>query len=152
MGRLSSRLMAHLSKDPAMLEMFNNGVDFHSYTSERMGINRDRAKVLNLSVGYQSSTFKSVGTQLGGSQMKKPNYKLTDGGTCFPRFGVGRIHSWENMLQNNRVSVLLFSGGESKWTVLQTGTNGNASQQKEQLINNIAQASVQAEVMANGND
>lgn len=65
-GQIEPRVLAHLSKDRGLCEMFNAGIDFHTYTSEQRRITRDKAKVLNLSVGYRAS-HKSVSTQLGCS-------------------------------------------------------------------------------------
>lgn len=63
-GQIEPRIMAHLSKDKAMCLMFNSGVKFHDFTNERMKMDDyDKAKVLNLSVGYRA-TFKSVAQQL----------------------------------------------------------------------------------------
>ena len=43
-GQIEPRLLAHLSKDAPMLKMFNDGVDFHTFTSENLSIDRQRAK------------------------------------------------------------------------------------------------------------
>jgi DNA polymerase-1 len=62
-GQIEPRLMAHMSKDKNLCDLFNSDIDFHSYTADRLSISRDRAKILNLSVGYRA-TWKSVSTQL----------------------------------------------------------------------------------------
>lgn len=62
-GQIEPRVMAHLSKDKAFVDMFCEGINFHTYTAERMKIARDAAKVLNLSVGYRATKF-SVAKQL----------------------------------------------------------------------------------------
>ncbi len=62
-GQIEPRLMAHLSGDETMIGMFNDGIDFHDFTSARLNIERNQAKVLNLSVGYRATKF-SVSKQL----------------------------------------------------------------------------------------
>lgn len=62
-GQIEPRVLAHLSKDANLVALFRSGVDFHSFTSERLGISRDVAKVLNLSVGYRATKY-SVSYQL----------------------------------------------------------------------------------------
>src|SRR5581483_12083322 len=61
--------LAHLSNDKAMLQMFNNGIDFHDFTAHGRKISREKAKVLNLSVGYRA-TSKSVSQQLACSEVE----------------------------------------------------------------------------------
>lgn len=63
-GQIEPRVMAHFSKDPALTKMFKDGVDFHDFTARAMKISRDKAKVLNLSVGYKVGA-SNVANQLG---------------------------------------------------------------------------------------
>lgn len=54
---IEPRMLAHFSQSRALTELFKSGVDFHDYTSERMGIDRQKAKVLNLAAGYRMTKF-----------------------------------------------------------------------------------------------
>ena len=43
-----ARILAHLSKDPALLQLFNEGQDFHAVTAQMFGLaNREEAKPIN---------------------------------------------------------------------------------------------------------
>lgn len=141
-GQIEPRLMAHLSKDPAMLEMFNSGIDFHSYTSERLGITREKAKVLNLSVGYRA-TFKSVGQQLGMDK-NEAQTQINAWWALFPT-----LRRWQDKLiyeskQSGYCTTLL--GRRIKVDNLSDSNMWRREAAERQLINNIAQASAR-EVM-----
>ena len=71
-GQIEPRVLAHFSKDPNLCNLFREGVDFHSFTAERLKISRDKAKVLNLSVGYRA-TYKSVSQQLKCGEREAQN-------------------------------------------------------------------------------
>lgn len=51
-SQLELRIMAHFSKDEAMLETFNSGGDIHAETMKAVGITRHHAKTLNFGVIY----------------------------------------------------------------------------------------------------
>jgi DNA polymerase-1 len=87
-GQIEPRIMAHLSCDPILTEMFNTGVNFHKFTASRMGISKDRAKVLNLSVGYRA-TSKSVAQQLKCSESEAQK-EINAWWKMFPR-----LREWE---------------------------------------------------------
>jgi DNA polymerase-1 len=62
-GQVEPRIMAHMSKNKAMQDMFHSGIDFHQSTAQKMSIDREAAKVLNLSVSYRATRY-SVSQQL----------------------------------------------------------------------------------------
>lgn len=51
-SQIELRVVAHLSKDPVMLEAFRNNEDIHAATSKKMGVDRRVAKVINFSILY----------------------------------------------------------------------------------------------------
>jgi DNA polymerase-1 len=141
-GQIEPRVMAHLSKDPVLCQMFTNGTDFHTFTAERLGIDRDRAKVLNLSVGYRA-TFKSVMSQL----------------RCDKDEAQKQIDQWWNLFPTLRrfQDRLIYDSKRSGFCTtlldrrikvdnLNDGNSWRREGAERQLINNITQGSA-AEVM-----
>ncbi len=141
-GQIEPRVLAHLSKDEAMLSMFNNGVDFHDFTAERLNISRDRAKVLNLSVGYRA-TFKSVSQQLKCTDKEAQN-EINKWWSLFPT-----LRRWQdNLIYDSKregfCSTLL--GLQIKVDGLNAPNSWVREAAERQLINNITQGSA-AEIM-----
>lgn len=141
-GQIEPRVLAHLSKDPAMCQMFNNGTDFHTFTSERLGISRDRAKVLNLSVGYRA-TFKSVQAQLGGTR-EEAQEQIDKWWSLFPH-----LRRWqEDLIYSSKRSGFCTTllGRRIRVDGLSDGNSWKREAAERQLINNITQGSA-AEIM-----
>lgn len=46
------RVAAHYTKDPAVLRIFDNDLDYHTETANLLNIPRQQAKVLNLAINY----------------------------------------------------------------------------------------------------
>ena len=141
-GQIEPRVLAHLSKDPVMCQMFNDGVDFHSFTAERLRIIRDKAKVLNLSVGYRA-TFKSVSQQLRCSD-EEAQQQINSWWGLFPT-----LRRWQESLifeskRSGFCTTLL--GRRIKVEDLSHGNQWRREGAERQLINNIAQGSA-AEIM-----
>ncbi len=141
-GQIEPRVMAHLSKDPVLCQMFNDGIDFHTFTAERLGISRDRAKVLNLSVGYRA-TFKSVQSQLGGTR-EEAQEQIDKWWSLFPT-----LRRWQESLiydakRSGFCTTLL--GLRIKVDGLHDGNSWKREAAERQLINNITQGSA-AEIM-----
>lgn len=141
-GQIEPRLLAHLSGDPAMLEMFNSGVDFHSYTAEKLNINRDAAKILNLSVGYRA-TFKSVSQQLKCSDQEAQK-QIDAWWEEFPS-----LRAWQTKLlwqakRDGYITTLM--GRRIKVEGLNEYNRWKREHAERIAINNIAQASA-TEVM-----
>lgn len=141
-GQIEPRVLAHLSKDPAMCQMFNDGIDFHTFTAERLGISRERAKVLNLSVGYRA-TFKSVMAQLGGTR-EEAQEQINKWWNLFPT-----LRRWQDSLiydskRSGFCTTLL--GRRIKVDSLNEGNSWKREAAERQLINNITQGSA-AEIM-----
>lgn len=141
-GQIEPRVLAHLSKDPALCQLFNDNVDFHTFTAERLGISRDRAKVLNLSVGYRA-TFKSVQAQLGGTK-DEAQEQINNWWNLFPL-----LRRWQDrLLYESRRSgfVTTLLGRRIKVDGLSDGNSWKREAAERQAINNITQGSA-AEIM-----
>lgn len=141
-GQIEPRVMAHLSKDPVLCQMFNDGVDFHEFTAKRLGISRDKAKVLNLSVGYRA-TFKSVQSQLGGTK-DEAQAQINAWWSLFPQ-----LRRWQEGLiyaskRSEFCTTLL--GRRIRVDGLSDGNSWKREAAERQLINNITQGSA-AEIM-----
>jgi DNA polymerase I len=141
-GQIEPRVLAHLSKDPGLLQMFNAGVDFHQFTATKLGISRDRAKVLNLSVGYRA-TFKSVSGQLKCTDREAQN-EIDKWWTLFPH-----LRSWQDQLiydskRSGFCTTLL--GRRIAVDGLNASNQWKREASERQLINNITQGSA-AEIM-----
>lgn len=141
-GQIEPRVLAHLSKDPVLCEMFNNGVDFHEFTAERLGIDRDKAKVLNLSVGYRA-TFESVMSQLRCDK-DEAQKQIDQWWTLFPQ-----LRRWQDQLiyeskRSGFCTTLL--GHRIRIDGLSEARSWSRESAERQLINNITQGSA-AEIM-----
>lgn len=141
-GQIEPRVLAHQSKDPVLCDMFNKGIDFHTFTSERMGIDRQRAKVLNLSVGYRATKY-SVSRQLGGS-LEEAQEEINRWWAMFPG-----LRRWQERLifeskRSGFCTTLL--GRRIRVDGLNESLPWKREAAERQLINNIAQGSA-AEIM-----
>lgn len=141
-GQIEPRLLAHLSQDRAMCGMFNGGIDFHDFTAERLSISRERAKVLNLSVGYRA-TYKSVSAQLKCSK-EEAEAQIAAWWAMFPE-----LRRWQDKLifdskRSGYCETLL--GRRIKVENLNDPNPWKRESAERQLINNITQGSA-AEVM-----
>lgn len=141
-GQIEPRVLAHLSADPVMCKMFNDGVDFHAFTSERLGIDRNRAKILNLSVGYRATKY-SVQRQLGGT-LEDAQIQIDKWWALFPA-----LRRWQDTLiyesKRSGFCTTLF-GRRIKVENLSDTNVWKKEAAERQLINNIAQGSA-AEIM-----
>lgn len=141
-GQIEPRVLAHFSKDPNMCDMFRKGIDFHSFTAERLKISRDKAKVLNLSVGYRA-TYKSVSQQLKCGEREAQN-EIDAWWSLFPT-----LRRWEeNLIYESKRSgcCQTILGRKIKIDDLRNGNSWRREGAERQLINNITQGSA-AEVM-----
>lgn len=141
-GQIEPRVLAHLSKDPALCSLFNEGTDFHSYTADRLGIDRDKAKVLNLSVGYRA-TFKSVAAQLGVGDDEAQS-EINKWWALFPT-----LRRWQDKLIYDSKTTgfcTTLLGRRIKVDELSNGNKWRREGAERQLINNITQGSA-AEIM-----
>ena len=141
-GQIEPRVLAHFSNDPNLLRLFNNGTDFHSFTADGLGIDRQRAKILNLSVGYRAS-YKSVSQQLQCSD-SEAQHEIDCWWNLFPS-----LRRWQDMLiYNARRSGFCetLMGRRIKVDALDHGNLWRREGAERQLINNITQGSA-AEIM-----
>lgn len=141
-GQIEPRVLAHLSKDPVLCQMFNDGVDFHEFTADRLSIDRNRAKVLNLSVGYRA-TFKSVSQQLKCTEKEAQN-EINKWWSLFPT-----LRRWqEGLIYDSKRSGFCTTllGRRIKVDGLQDGSSWKRESAERQLLNNITQGSA-AEIM-----
>ena len=81
-SQIELRVMAHFSKDPNLIEAFENDVDIHQHTADRVfGKDlflspqemRKRAKIINFSVLYGSGPY-SLSKELGVSYKEAANF------------------------------------------------------------------------------
>lgn len=141
-GQIEPRVLAHLSKDPNLCGLFNEGHDFHQFTADNLGISRDRAKVLNLSVGYRA-TFKSVSNQLKCDEKSAQN-EINNWWNLFPT-----LRRWEELTiyeakKSGFCTTLM--GRRIKVDNLNDSNFYRREHAQRQLINNITQGSA-AEIM-----
>lgn len=141
-GQVEPRVLAHLSKDPVLCKMFNDGIDFHEFTAQRLNISRDRAKVLNLSVGYRATKY-SVQRQLGGT-LEEAQTQIDKWWGLFPT-----LRRWQDTIiwdakRSGFCTTLL--GLRIKVEGLHDSNFWKREAAERQLINNIAQGSA-AEIM-----
>lgn len=141
-GQIEPRVLAHLSKDKVLCQMFNDGIDFHTFTAKRLHIDRERAKVLNLSVGYRATKY-SVQRQLEGS-LDDAQKQIDSWWDLFPG-----LRRWEEeLIYNSKKSgycTTLF-GRNIKVDGLDSYNSWTKEGAERQLINNICQGSA-AEIM-----
>lgn len=141
-GQIESRVLAHLSKDSNLCQMFTDGIDFHAFTADKLGINRDRAKVLNLSVGYRA-TFKSVSQQLKCGEKEAQN-EIDKWWSLFPQL----LRWQESLIYMSKRSgfCTTLCGRRIRIDDLNHGNSWRKEGAERQLINNITQGSA-AEIM-----
>lgn len=141
-GQIEPRVLAHFSKDKNMCAMFNDGVDFHTFTAEKLRISRDRAKILNLSVGYRA-TYKSVAAQLKVTENEAQD-EIDEWWSLFPD-----LRRWQDGIifdskRSGFCTTLL--GRRIRIDDLNHGNIWRREGAERQLINNITQGSA-AEIM-----
>ena len=144
-GQIEPRIMAHLSQDPILCGMFASGINFHKFTAERLGMSKDRAKVLNLSVGYRA-TSKSVSAQLKCSE-QEAQAEIGSWWKMFPR-----LREWENeIIAKCRADgyVTTLFGRKILIENINDGSPWRREAAERDAINNLVQGSA-AEVMKKG--
>ena len=67
------RMLAHLSKDPHMMEIFKSGGDIHKRTMEITGTDRRGAKSINFGIVYGVGP-RTLASQLGSSEQEAKDY------------------------------------------------------------------------------
>lgn len=141
-GQIEPRVLAHLSQDKVLCQMFNDGVDFHTFTAERLNLPRERAKVLNLSVSYRA-TYKSVSQQLKVS-WNEAQKEIDMWWSLFPE-----LYDWQQKLIHQSKKEGYFTtlfGRRIKVEDLDSPSEFRKEAAQRQLLNNIAQGSA-AEIM-----
>lgn len=78
------RVAAHYTKDPAVIRIFDRNLDYHTETAKLLGIDRQRAKVLNLAINYGAGVNALV-KQIGIPE-KEVKQILKDYHDKFPGF------------------------------------------------------------------
>lgn len=71
-SQLELRLMAHRSGDPLMLRVYNEGLDIHAMTAEKVHCSRQEAKPINFGLIYGMSP-KALSETLGISKREAQN-------------------------------------------------------------------------------
>lgn len=146
-GQIEPRVLAHLSKDPHLCELFNNGENFHEYTQRHMGFTPDdagydKAKVLNLSVGYRATKY-SAQRQLGGT-LDEAQKEIDKWWNLFPG-----LRRWEEQIIHSAKRsgfCTTLMGRRIKVDNLTDPNPYKREAAERQLINNITQGSA-AEIM-----
>jgi DNA polymerase-1 len=146
-GQIEPRVLAHFSKDANMLRMFNDGINFHTFTQQKLGFpdtddGYKRAKILNLSVGYRA-TFKSVGQQLKCSDREAQN-EIDKWWNLFPGLRRWQEHLIYECKRSGFCQTLM--GRRIKVDDLSNGNQWRREGAERQLVNNITQGSA-AEIM-----
>lgn len=142
---IEPRMLAHLSQDKNMLKLFNDGVDFHSYFAQRVGVERDVAKVFDLETYYRATKY-GVARTLKCTQDKAQKY-IDMAWNLFPE-----LRRWEEKIifdakRSGFITTLL--GRRIKIDNLDSANNWKREAAERQVMNNIAQGSA-AEVMKLG--
>jgi len=122
--------------------MFNDGINFHRFTADRMGMSKDRAKVLNLSVGYRA-TSKSVSQQLKCSE-EEAQIEIDRWWKMFPR-----LREWEaEVIAKCRADgfVTTLFGRKIKIEGINDPNSWKREAAERDAINNLVQGSA-AEIM-----
>lgn len=57
LSQIELRVMAYLSQDPVMLDLFQKGSDIHQETADIIGCDRNVAKTVNFGISYGRSAF-----------------------------------------------------------------------------------------------
>ncbi|MGO9566352.1 MAG: DNA polymerase A family protein [Desulfomonilaceae bacterium] len=66
-SQMQLRILAHLSRDPALCEAFLKDKDVHQETAVKLGISRDRAKAVNFGIGFGMGA-KSLSKKISTSE------------------------------------------------------------------------------------
>jgi len=143
-GQIEPRVLAHLSKDPAMLTLFNNGTDFHSYFAGKINVSRDVAKVFDLEVYYRA-TRHGVDRHLHCGLDQAEKY-INMAWNLFPG-----LRRWEEeVIFNAKRSGFGVTpmGRRIKIENLDSPKHSSREAAERQLINNIVQGSA-AEIIKN---
>lgn len=56
-SQIELRIIAHLSQDPALIQVFKDGRDIHDEVAKRMGVDRRAAKAINFGILYGLSAY-----------------------------------------------------------------------------------------------
>ena len=136
-GQIEPRILAHFSQDSNLCRLFRDGTNFHSYTAEARGIDREKAKVLNLSVGYRA-TYKSVAQQLQCSD-SEAQAEIDGWWSLYP----GLWDYQQKLLYDARRTgyVTTLYGRRIKIDGLDDGNKWKREAAERQAINNITQGS-----------
>lgn len=144
-GQIEPRIMAHASGDERLVEMFQSGINFHTFTAQNRKISREKAKVLNLSVGYRATAY-SVMQQLGCSE-SEAQAEIDGWWEMFPG-----LRKWEeDLITQARATghITTLYGRKIKIDDLHHGNQWCREASERDVVNNFVQGSA-AEVMQLG--
>lgn len=142
---IEPRLLAHLSKDPALLQLFNDRVDFHGYFAGKLNIDRDSAKVFDLETYYGATEYGVDRHLKCGLEQAKAYIKMA--WDLFPTLRRWRDKTLWDAKRNGYITTLL--GRRIKIDNLDSGNSWKREAAERQTMNNLCQASAR-EVMALG--
>lgn len=85
--QLEYKLIAHLSRDPRLIEAFNRGEDFHAATARLMGVDRRISKNANFCLNYGGGVGTLARTLRVSKERAQELYDLH-------HRGLPRLHQW----------------------------------------------------------
>lgn len=133
------RMLAHLSEDPNMLELFAKNSGFHSYFAEKLAISRDRAKVFDLETYYRATKY-GVARHLNCS-LNEAQKLIDEAWQLFPT-----LYDWEQKViyEAKRLGfITTLMGRRIKIENLDSNNEWIRTAAERQCMNNLAQASLQ---------
>ena len=129
--------LAVLSKDPAMLQMFADGINFHDYFATHLGVERKIAKVFDLET-YYGATEYGVAKTLSCTEAEAKE-KIEQAWQLFPG-----LRRWrDKILYNARKSgyVETLYGRRIKFDNLDSPISWKREAAERRVMNNVTQGS-----------
>jgi len=141
-SQMELRVAAHLSGDPAMIEAFQAGHDFHAQTAERMHVDRHVAKIINFSILYGKGAFgfaRDLGTTVAEAKTYIEQY--------FQTYSTLKSYLDENLVLARKQGYLETMFGRRRYFPdLKTG-NHNAQAAAEREALNLPIQGTQADIL-----
>lgn len=137
-GQGEPHMLAVLSKNPKMIEMFNRGIDFHTFFANGMNIPREVAKVFDLET-YYGATEYGVARTLNCTEFEAQK-AIEKAWNLFPG-----LEDWRNQLiyeTKKRGYFTTLFGRRIKVDNLDEYNKWKREAAQRQLMNNICQASL----------
>lgn len=137
--------LAVMSQDPAMLQMFANGVNFHDYFANHLGVERKIAKVFDLET-YYGATEYGVAKTLSCTEAEAKE-KIEQAWQLFPGLRRWRDKTLYNARKSGYAETLY--GRRIKFDNLDSPISWKREAAERRVMNNITQGTA-AEIMKFG--